>query len=221
MSTPLLRFPGREARMPAMLFGPAAYYAALAAFGRVAVDFDARWDKRYKQLHRYEIADTRGRLTLTVSVSVPHGLDRPLLRSDVRISRHGQWWKLHRTALESAYGRTPYFEFIIDRFDSLLCDPGEPSEAPSAAGFAREADRAVRTFLGLDTELTDTPSANAADLTGFDFSAHPVAPYRQIRSASLGFLPGLSVLDLIFNLGPESGPYLLGIQENLLRRLPL
>lgn len=220
MSTPLLRFPDRGARMPAMLFGPAAYYAVMAAFGSVAVDFDARWDKRYKQLHRYEIADTRGRLTLTVPVSVPHGLDRPLRRSDVTISRHGQWWKLHRTALESAYGRTPYFEFIIDRFDPLLSDPGEQYEALSAAEFARRADSAVRAFLGLDTEPTDAVSA-AADITGFDFSGCDIAPYRQIRAGELGFISGLSVLDLIFNLGPESGPYLLSIQESLLRRLPL
>lgn len=221
MSTPLLRFPDRGARMPALLFGPAAYYAVLAAFGRVAVDFDARWDKRYKQLHRYEIVDTRGRLTLTVPVSVPHGLDRPLRRTDVTISRHGQWWKLHRTALESAYGRTPYFEFIIDRFDPLLADPGDPAEAVSAAEFARRADSAVRAFLGLDTEVIDAVSADAADLTRLDFSAFPMPPYRQIRAGSLGFLGALSVLDLIFNLGPESGPYLLNIQESLLRRLPL
>ncbi|MDE6430391.1 MAG: WbqC family protein, partial [Duncaniella sp.] len=32
--------------------------------------------------------------------------------------------------------------------------------------------------------------------------------YWQIREDKLGFIPGLSVLDLIFNLGPEAVLYL-------------
>ena len=33
-------------------------------------------------------------------------------------------------------------------------------------------------------------------------------PYRQVRQDSLGFIAGLSILDLIFNLGPEAQIYL-------------
>ena len=33
-------------------------------------------------------------------------------------------------------------------------------------------------------------------------------PYRQVRGDKLGFIAGLSILDLVFNLGPEAQLYL-------------
>lgn len=203
---PLVRFPGREAILPPMLLGPAAYYATLAAYPCAHIAYDARWDKRYKILHRYDIADTRGRLTLTVPVTVPHGLDRSLKRADVAVSSHGEWWRIHRTALESAYGRTPYFEFVADRFLSLLADPSETS--PSVETFVREADKAVCRYLGIETELTEQIAPGADDFRSVDFRAAATPPYTQVRADRLGFIPSLSILDLIFNLGPEAPLYL-------------
>lgn len=211
MSRPPVPYPDRAVALPPMLFPPAAYYALLGAFGRAVIAYDGRYDKRYKAIRRYEIADTRGRLALTVPVTVPHGLDRPLRRSDVRLSRHGEWWRLHRTALESAYGRTPYFEFVADRFLDLLADPGEGPQALSPVDLARRANSAVCRFLGIETEITESPAPEAVetlDLTGADFSGATLPPYRQIRADSIGFHPGLSILDLIFNLGPEAQIYL-------------
>lgn len=221
MSSPLLRCPGCTVVLPPFLFGPAAYYAAMSAFSRALIPFDARWDKRYKALHRYDIVDTRGRLSLTVPVSVTHGLDRPLMRSDVKVSRHGEWWKVHLTALESAYGRTPYFEFVIDRFLPLFVDPGGQQTAVSVCGLAQQADRAVRAFLGVETEICgdsgdgSREAGGAVDMRGFDFRTVAITPYRQIRADLLGFHGGLSVLDLIFNLGPEAPLYLRRIQPLL------
>ncbi len=217
MSSPLLRCPGCTVVLPPLLFGPAAYYAAMGAFSRALIPFNARWDKRYKSLHRYDIVDTRGRLTLTVPVSVTHGLDRPLMRSDVKVSRHGEWWKIHLTALESAYGRTPYFEFVIDRFLPLFVDPGGQETAVPVCDFVQQADMAVRAFLGIDTEIRVGlgEAGDAVDMSGFDFRAVEIPPYSQIRADLLGFHGGLSVLDLIFNLGPEAPLYLRRIQPLL------
>jgi len=205
MSCPLPLRPDAAVSLPARLFGPVEYYAAMAACGRVRIAYDARWDKRDKALHRYDIADTRGRLTLTVPVTVPHGVDGPLMRSHVRLSRHGEWWRLHRTALESAYGRTPYFEFVIDRFLPLLTDPGDTP--PALTDLLRRADRAVLDFLALPIRIEEVPAATAgiaAAPAGFPVAAAARTPYSQVRAAQLGFIPGLSILDAIFNLGPET-----------------
>lgn len=189
-----------------MLFGPVAYYAAIAACGSNCVSYEGRYDKRYKALHRYTIVDTRGPLQLTVPVSVPHGtVAGPMMRSCVLVSRHGEWWRLHRTALESAYGRTPYFEFVFDRFAPLFTDPGDNTRLTD---FVRRADDTVRDFLGLPRSCDAPREPGCTTHTVVPPDTPCGHPYYQLRARRLGFVPHAGILDLIFNLGPEAPLYL-------------
>lgn len=197
--------------------GSVGWYAAMMHYGRVVVDTAVPYDKRAKAVHRCDIADTRGPLSLTVPLAKPSVAFREATWNDCAVSAHDEWWVRHRVTLESAYGRTPFFEFLIDRFLPLLRDPAEWSEWPDAITFDRIADEAVRSLLAIgDTvewgnaaELLaeETPEA-IVDLRRADFALRDQQPYWQVRDADHGFLPNLSILDLIFNLGPEAGPYL-------------
>lgn len=190
----------------------------MAMFGHVTVDSGVRFDKRAKSVHRYDIVDTRGPITLTVPIAKPRSSVRPTW-DDVPVSTHDQWWHQHRVTLESAYGRTPYFEFIIDRFTPLIADPSEASEWPSALSIARQADKLVRDFLGFDNVVNwqgiDDAHAEVCDFRKASFSISDMIPYRQIRASRLGFVPNLSILDLIFNLGPEAAFYLRDLGSSL------
>ncbi|MDE6301466.1 MAG: WbqC family protein [Muribaculaceae bacterium] len=204
--TPLVVHPDRSLILPPRLFGSVGYYALMARYGHVTVDTSMRYDKRHKAVHRYDIVDTRGPVTLTVPLAKPHGTAHPTW-ADAAVSTHDQWWHQHRVTLESAYGRTPYFEFLIDRFAPLIADPSGTSPWPSALGLAGKADAIVREFLGFDNcvkwQAADQ-SGSALDLRHASFDVPSMPHYRQLRSAKLGFIPDLSILDIIFNLGPES-----------------
>ena len=189
------------ALLPPQLFGSTAYYAAVARFADTAVDFSMRADKRFKSAHRYKIVDTRGELFLTVPVCHLSG-NRGW--SDVCISDHGQWWKLHITALESAYGRTPFFEFYIDRILPLMTDPAQSSFG-TIGSLNREADRLIRRILELPQALEPEQLPETyTDLRRHDFNDINLPEYWQIRADSLGFRAGMSILDMIFNIGPEA-----------------
>ena len=182
---------------PALAPG-AAFYAALARHERAGVAMLAHFDKRCKQTHRYDICDTRGRLALTVPIVPPHGI--PHARwTDIAISGHGRWQSVHAVTLASAYGRTPFYEYYIDRLrPALLPDEGTP-----LAQQIMNLNSAICSILLIDTAIDynfESPSVPA--LPDMD------APYWQIRRAEHGFIPGLSVLDLIFNLGPEAALYI-------------
>ena len=208
MASPLVIYPDRKASVPPMLFGPAEYYAAVARYGSTAVDTRLRYDKRNKAVHRYDIADTRGRLTLTVPVSKPSAEhEGPRLWADMQVSAHGRWWEVHAAALESAYGRTPYFEHYFPKFEALPL-----AEPEGVMDLCLRADAIVREILGIapaegSDESDESDKSDWSDLSDrSDFGG--VRPYHQVRQAELGFIAGLSVLDLIFNVGPEAPLFL-------------
>lgn len=182
--------------LPPALLPPAAYYAHLcAAGGRATIALSAPYDKRRKETHRYEIADTRGRLMLTVPVHPPHGIPRARW-TDVAVSDHGRWQSVHAQALASAYGRTPFYEFYIDRLSPLLFAPG----GTPLADIIRGLNAAVLDILLIENHV-DYRGEAVVPLCTAD---GPHTPYWQLRAPQFGFLPGLSILDLIFNLGPEA-----------------
>lgn len=199
---------GRVLLLPPQLFGSVAYYALAAQYPHSAVDYDLRYDKRFKSVHRYAVADTRGRLELTVPVSKDSG---PATWEQVRVSAHGRWWEVHRTALESAYGRTPFFEFYIDRFLPLFV-PRPLTEGESVATLCRRADAIVRSILGIvpASDMSDVQAFTSVDdMRRTDFaSLEAPQKYWQIRRETLGFVDRLSILDLIFSTGPEAPIFL-------------
>lgn len=179
--------------LPTRFCPPPAYYRAIALHrGPVVIDTATRFDKRCKQAHRCTIADAGGPLDITVPIAKPYGCTW----NDVGVSLHDQWWETARTALESAYGRTPYFEFYADDFLPLL----DPVRFTTVSALNRDFDAAIRRCLGLRVDVV----YEAVGAVAHDPAPYDVGPYWQVRQERFGYLPGLSTLDLLFNLGPES-----------------
>lgn len=211
MPSPLIRNRGSLAVFAPQFCATINYYACLASYERVAIDTGMRYDKRFKTAHRCTIADVRGPLRLTVPVENPRStlsakgdnVHQALTWSDIIVSSHGEWWSDHIVSLESAYGRTPYFEFYFDRIRPWLAN-----RRLSVAELDTALDAVIRSILGLETHVealdASTIKEDFIDLRRADFQTERIVPYYQVRQEKLGFLPGMSILDLIFNMGPEA-----------------
>lgn len=166
-------------------------------------------------------------------VTVPVRYHFPEKINEVRINQAVDWRKKHLQALITNYSRAPYFkeyipifedtfsrewEFIselnIHLIESLkgLLDMGEiPSVLSSDFKLSEEpTDRLIDICkaLGADTYLAGKGGADYMDLERFEKNklkvmiqefAHPVYP--QLFD---GFQSHLSIVDLLFNCGPES-----------------
>ncbi len=201
-------------RFEPRFFAPVSYYALMARCPRVWLDAGLRYDKRNKEVHRTTIIDTQGVFTLTVPVAKnAHRREggAPLWR-DVEVSTHGEWWNTHRVTLESAYGRTPYFEFYIDRFLPFFASPERSGVLRSIVGADVAIDAILRDILLIDAEVVYTrPDDDIVDMT--QLTPPQIEPYWQVRADKFGFVADLSILDLIFNLGPEAAVYLRSINR--------
>lgn len=243
VSHPLVTQPaGAAIILPPRLLPPAGYYALLASYPRAIIDWSGRYDRSLKATHRFDIADTRGRLALTVPIAKPTSGAR---WAEVTLSDHGRWQETMPTALESAYGRTPFFEFYSDRLLPIIAGA---RGGMRLIDFAAALDAAVRAILGLPPDAvtfsddvpqsasrgvaSGTPSPapsphcsqgeNSLPPSGHRFVPEEqdsstlwpdVGPYWQIRADRFGFIPRLSILDLIFNLGPEAPLHLRYVGE--------
>ena len=176
---------------------PVEYYTKLLAYDRVCIE---QHDHYIKQTYRNRctIAAPDGELALSIPTVKPASLKCPMC--DIRISDHGNWRHLHWNAIESAYNHTPFFEYYKDDFNEELChlvcslidiQPVMERTSEYKTGFAPgEADFRERIHPKKDFSLEDP-----------DFSPQP---YYQVFQERLGFLPNLSIIDLLFNMGPES-----------------
>lgn len=188
---------------------PVQYYAKLYGGATCYVE---QFDHYVKQTYRNRcvIAASDGPLALTIPTERTES--PKCLMKDVRISDHGKWRHLHWTALVSAYRTSPYFEYYQDDFrpfyerkyeflydfNEALCDTVcrlldlQPDLRRTEA-YRSEAGEGV-----LDCRELIHPKRPYADDTRF-----APQPYYQVFGRRLGFLPNLSIVDLLFNMGPE------------------
>ena len=182
--------------LPTAYFAPIAYYKLLNSREEVLVEQYENYQKQTIRT-RCEIATSQGRQTLSIPVEGSHG-QKCLIR-DVRISEHGNWRHQHWNALVTAYGDSPFFEYyqddlqpffekkwkyLIDLNNDICCMMCQLLDIQPKMGLTEE-------FVGAQ-ELPDTKTKE----------------YYQVYKQKTGFLGGLSILDLLMNMGNESVFYL-------------
>lgn len=161
--------------------------------------------------NRCYIAAANGKMAL--SIPVERNLTEKGLVKDIRISDHDNWRHQHWQSIVSAYGMSPFFEYFEDDIAPFFIKRWK-----FLIDFNMEITHKLLDLLEIDKQLklTDEYCADfqnkVVDLR-LKTKAHKeesvvTKPYYQVFDAKYGFLPDLSVLDLIFNMGNESILYL-------------
>lgn len=185
--------------------GPVQQYAKMLQYPEVR--FEA-FENYVKQTYRNRcvIAAANGPLSLSVPIVKPCTLK--CLTKDIRISDHGNWRHLHWNALVSAYNMSPFFAYYADDFAPFY---------EKKYTFLMDFNEALRTLvcdlldLHPNVMLTDCYESNVRhDFREVISPRHEIvdpsfhaAPYYQVFQEKFGFLPNLSIVDLLFNMGPE------------------
>ena len=194
---------------------PVSYFVKLYEHvaGTIALEGCEHYIKQSYR-NRCRILGPNGVQSLTIPVELPAGTKTPI--REVRISDHGEWRHLHAQALRTAYGASPFFEFYADelmpfyeRRYTYLWDFNAELLQTLLAQLQLDLDWSTTTdFLPpqsseamsecCDLRYTLSPK-QAAPLPGVQ-----LRPYYQLHLERMGFVEDLSILDLLFEMGPEA-----------------
>ena len=186
---------------------PVEYYSAMAKADIVFLEHCEFYEKQSYR-NRCNIAGANGQLALTIPVEKSKG--SRMLTRDVRISEHSDWQLQHWRSIESAYNSTPFFEYYKD---DLI--PFYERNWTFLWDFNTEIQTKMLELLDLqvDVQLTKEYKVdfdeNVQDVRN---TIHPkketevgsFKTYYQVFEQRFGFIPNLSSIDLLFNMGNES-----------------
>ncbi|SEW53574.1 WbqC family protein [Chitinophaga arvensicola] len=195
---------GRILLIESQYFPPIDSYKTLIKHDILQIEKYEHYQK-VSYRNRCYVAGPNGRMIL--SVPLAKGKNQRTVMKDVRISNEEKWQGLHWKTLVSAYRRSPWFEYyeadlqelFETRFDFLL-------------DWNMACFEWMNSKLGLMIPVTFTESYQK-EVTGVTDARETILPdvvreaepsYTQVFQERTGFIPGLSVLDLLFCEGKQS-----------------
>ncbi|PID71352.1 MAG: hypothetical protein CR985_00145 [Flavobacteriales bacterium] len=189
-------------------FSPIIQYAAIAKAKDITFEICDNYQKQTYRTRCY-IYSPNGLQLLNVPIKHMSGRQKT---ADVKIDYTFNWQALHKKSLDAAYRSSPYYEFyedeIIGFFEqkhTFLLDLN--IKTFELISEIMEWNRKVSKTISYEKVYPNKDDFRflADAKTKRDFG---LSPYPQVFSYRHGFLPNLSVLDVLFNLGPEAEGYL-------------
>ena len=145
--------------------------------------------------------------TQTLTIPKERKSSDKTLISDISISNQDNWQKSHWQSIVSAYNSSPFFEYYKDE---LL--PFYNRKHNTLFDFNLKITKTILELMQVEKKLNLTSKfqkeCNDLDFRSSKFILKNQEKYQQVFCEKYSFIPNLSILDVLFNLGPETTSYL-------------
>jgi hypothetical protein len=178
---------------------PISYIAEFFRPDEITIEIFETYQKQTIRNH-CEIYGPNGKQKLSIPVIKVNG--NHTLTKDIRISYIQDWQKIHWRSIETAYNNSPFFLYFKDYFEPFFL-----KKFDFLLDFNTKLMEVLFLILRIDKEInfTDHFENRINDRRNLLLSS-----YTQVFGPRWDFLPDLSIIDVIFNLGPEANTYLIG-----------
>lgn len=190
-------------------FPTIATFVAITKADHVVLETQDNYQKQTYRNRSYIYA-ANGKLQL--SVPVVFSQKNRQKYSEVQIANDYKWQDNHWKSLESAYRTSPFYEYYIDELQPLFTETFN-----SILDFNMKCLEVICECLQLEVSITKTEiferePENIKDYRGLVNAKKEniisLEPYNQVFYTKHGYINNLSILDLLFNEGPNTISYL-------------
>ncbi len=190
--------------VPFFYFGNIAYWKSIVQSENIEFSTDFYMLKK-SYCNRTIIASANGLQSLSIPLLGGRGAN--LKMHEVQISYTENWVSKHKMALQSAYSKSPYYEYYMPYFTAILDSKIENLSELNLMIF-KEIYRILK--LEIPYELLESPPVLKSQTIEFIPNVFDTSliPYPQVFRYKREFEPDLSILDLLFCLGNRSQEYL-------------
>ncbi|MCA6364847.1 MAG: WbqC family protein [Bacteroidetes bacterium] len=202
---------------PALLsltvLGPVQWYSKWLLHDEIRIDIAEHYVKQTWR-NRYCTDGANGTQMLSIPVMLPSS-HTPV--KDVVIDAHTQWPLQHWRSIQSAYGKSAYWEYYADYFAPFYKTPLPHRLIDISLPLLDLTLRLLK--LNTSYTLTEAYEKAPAQVTDYRTAISPKIPfetdaafqpqhYTQVFSDRFPFRPNLSIIDLLCNTGPAAADYL-------------
>ncbi len=199
--------------LPTAYLAPIYYYSKIKNYQHFSIEHFENYPKQTYRA-RCHIYSPNGLKKLSIPLVKRN--HRQLIK-DLKISYDEDWQKVHWRTLITSYRSSPFFEYYEDDFAPFY----RHNKQTYLIDFNDELQQKIMSLLPLNTRYSVTSEYKMVypmvdDFRSFISPKVPiesdlsfeVKPYIQVFQEKHGFIPNLSILDLLFNQGPNAINYL-------------
>lgn len=185
---------------------PVQYFTVLSQVETVYLEAREHYQKRSYR-NRAHLVGANGPMLLSVPLKKGKHQQMPIHRVEVDYKK--PWFGEHWHSIKSAYGKSPFFEFYAEPIEAVL-----RSKPDNLFDLNRTLLLQLLRLLQLEVNVRETNDYGAVPEGTLDLreAIHPKRPkmvfnplpYPQVFLERHGFIPNLSILDLLFCTGPQA-----------------
>jgi len=197
---------------------PIEHFTSIISSKEVIIEQKESYKKQTFR-NRCEIYSSNGKLCLSIPIIKVNGHNTKT--QDIKISFKENWQKNHWRAIESAYNSSPFFLYYKDDFKKFFTEKHE-----NLINFNSELLMLLFEMLGINCKIKFTNEFIKYYDDNYIDNRNLISPknninnpkkftsYSQVFDIKFGFIPNLSIIDLIFNEGPNAIEYLKDQKNN-------